>query len=167
MEILKELVDLARLSPSGSNRQSLKFVLSAGEHNEKIFSCLSWAGHLPEWKHPEEGERPAAYIVILNDKELGNVTVDINTGIAATGILLGAVERGLGGCMFGAVNKGKLAELLSLPENLEIILVIALGKPKETVVLTDIKDGDIKYYRDENQVHYVPKRKLDEIIHFI
>ena len=163
-ETLKELVELARLSPSGSNKQSLKFYLSAGAKNEEIFSCLGWAGYLTEWPGPEKGERPAAYILILNDKSIAEGP-QINAGIAATGILLGAAEKGLGGCMLGNVNRKKLAELLAFPENLEIVLALALGKPKETVVLEEVKpDGDIKYWRDETGVHHVPKRKIEDII---
>lgn len=45
------------------------------------------------------------------------------------------------------------------------VLIVAIGKPDETIVLTDVKeDGDINYYRDENDVHYVPKRSLEDLI---
>ena len=165
LDTLKELVELARLSPSGGNRQSLKFLLSAGENNDAIFETLGWAGYLEGWDGPVPGERPAAYIVILNDKDISGGG-EVNAGIAATGILLGAVEIGLGGCMFGSVDRKKLAAAFSLPGNIEVILVIALGKPKETVVLEDVgPDGDIKYWRDENQVHHVPKRSLEDILY--
>ena len=163
-ETLKELVDLARLSPSGRNQQSLKYYLSAGEKNNEIFECLSWAGHLAEGGTPKQGERPSAYIVVLDDMSIGK-SIDADAGIACQSMLLGAVEKGFGGCMFGAVNRKKLAENLQLPDNFEINLVVALGKPKETIVLEEIgKDGDFKYWRDENQVHHVPKRSLEEII---
>jgi len=165
-DTLTELVDLARLSPNGANRQGLKFFLSAGDKNEDIMSCLGWAGYLKDWGGPGPGERPAAYIVILNDRMIGGGEAD--AGIAAMSILLGAAEKGLGGCMFGAVDRKKLASILNLSENMDITLVVALGKPKETVVLEEIaSDGDIKYWRDENQVHHVPKRKLEDIIYKI
>ena len=163
MDTLKELVDLARLSPNGANRQGLRFFLSDGAMNDAILSCLGWAGYLTDWDGPEPGERPAAYIVILNDKFIGGGEADV--GIAATSILLGAVELGYGGCMFGAVNRQKLSGILKLPENITVSLVIALGKPKETVVLDTVKDDDIKYWRDENRVHHVPKRKLEDILY--
>lgn len=164
-ETLEELVELARLSPSAANRQSLRFVLSAGEWNEKIFECLGWAGYLSDWEGPEEGERPSAYIIVLIDQNIVK-KADIDVGIACQSILLGAAEKGLGGCMFGNVNVKKLAEALALPEYLEIALVVALGKPKEMVVIDEVQeDGSIKYWRDEEKTHHVPKRRLKDIIY--
>jgi len=129
-------------------------------------SCLGWAGYLKGWGGPGPGERPAAYIVILNDRMIGGG--DADAGIAAMAILLGAVEKGLGGCMFGAVDRKKLSAYLNLSDNMDIPLVIALGKPKETIVLEEVaSDGDIKYWRDSDQVHHVPKRKLEDIIYKI
>ena len=164
IDFLKELVNLARLSPSGRNLQPLKYFFSADvKTNEKIFSTLSWAAYLKDWSGPVEGEKPSAYIVILGDTRLtSNFMCD--HGIASQSILLGAVENGLGGCIFASINRSKLKELLKLEEYFEILLVIALGKPKEIVVIDEVKNDDIKYYRDENQVHHVPKRAIDELI---
>ncbi len=165
METLRELVDLARLSPTGGNKQPLKFVLSAdAERNAAIFATLAWAGYLADWPGPPEGERPAAYIVILGDTEISRA-FGCDHGIAAQSILLGAVERGLGGCMLGAINRNQLAEALAIPERFEILLVLALGAPKEKVVLEPVgPEGNIRYYRDADAVHHVPKRSLDEVI---
>ncbi len=164
-EQLQKWVELARFSASGRNMQSLKYVIcTSPEINDKIFPNLGWAGYLSNWKGPNVDERPVAYIVILHDKLIaGNYGCD--EGIASQSILLGAVESGFGGCMIGTVNKGKMTKLLKLPENLEIILVIALGKPAEKVVLEDANEGEIKYWRDEKEVHHVPKRPLDELIY--
>ena len=161
---LRDWVDLARNSASARNAQPLKYFLSTGEPlNASIFEFLGWAGYLTDWPGPEEGERPSAYIVMLRDTSIpGNYLCD--DGIATQSILLGATEAGFGGCIIHAVNRSKLHELLRLTENLEVVQVLALGKPKETVVLDVIKNGEIKYWRDENQVHHVPKRTLDEII---
>jgi nitroreductase len=162
---LRELVDLARLSASGSNLQALKFRLSCdADENAKVFACLGWAAYLKDWPGPAEGERPSGYIVILGDKEISQ-SFGVNPGIAAQSILLGATEKGLGGCIIGSVDKPKLAQALEIPDRYEILLVLALGKPKETVVLETVgPDGDIKYWRDSQGVHHVPKRPLDEII---
>ncbi|MCB2194874.1 MAG: nitroreductase family protein [Bacteroidetes bacterium] len=161
---LKELVDLARLSASGRNLQPLKYFLSADEAtNEKIFSTLAWAGYLKNWDGPEEGEKPAGYIVILGDTRLTK-NYFCDHGIASQSILLGAVEKGLGGCIFASVQRTKLKELIALEDHFEILLVLAIGKPKEKVVIEQVTEGDIKYYRDANLVHHVPKRNLDDII---
>jgi len=164
-EVLRELIDLTRLSASARNAQPLKYMLSCEpEKNAAIFKTLAWAGYLKGWSGPVEGERPSAYIVILGDTDV-SPTFGCDHGIAVQSMLLGAVERGFGGCMIGSIQRPALKELLHIPANFEILLVLALGKPKETVVLDAVgPDGDIKYWRDEVQVHHVPKRALDEII---
>ncbi|ERI91983.1 nitroreductase family protein [Clostridiales bacterium oral taxon 876 str. F0540] len=162
---LKELVDLARLSSSGANLQPLKYIISSSEEkNSLIFPNLRWAGYLKDWNGPSEGERPAGYIIMLLDKEISKNPM-WDHGIACQSILLGATEKGLGGCMFGSVDRDALRTALNIPEKYEILLVIALGKPKEEVVLEDLNTSkDIKYWRDENQVHHVPKRRLEDMI---
>lgn len=164
-DTLRELVDLARLSASGSNLQSLKYFLSSeSARNAVIFPHLAWAGYLKDWPGPEDGERPSAYIIILGDKSI-SPAFGCDHGIAAQSILLGATEKGLGGCMLGSIRRAELAQELGLPDTYEILLVLALGKPKETVVLDPLPaNGDIKYWRDAEDVHHVPKRSLDEII---
>jgi nitroreductase len=164
-DILRGLVDLARLSASGANRQPLKYVLSCdAKTNAQIFPTLGWAGYLKDWSGPAEGERPAAYIIILGDTTLRQ-GFGIDPGIAAQSMLLGATEQGLGGCMIASIDKGKLAEALAIPDRYQILLVLALGKPKETVEIDPVgPDGDIKYWRDEQDTHHVPKRALDELI---
>jgi len=165
LEVLKELVDLARLSASAANRQPLKYILSnEPEKNARIFPCLAWAGYLKDWGGPIEGERPAAYIIILGDKKITQ-SFGCDHGIAAQSILLGAVEKGFGGCIIGSVRRPELAREFQIPAYYEILLVIALGNPRERVVLETVgADGDIKYWRDENEVHHVPKRPLAEIV---
>jgi nitroreductase len=165
METLRELVDLARCSASATNRQALKFVLSnEPEKNKKIFETVGWAGALSDWPGPAEGERPSAYIVILLDKEIAG-DAGCDHGIAAQSILLGAAEKGLGGCMLGSANKAALKKNLNLPDRYDIALVLAIGKPAEKVVLETLETGQpFAYWRDEKSVHHVPKRKLDDII---
>ncbi len=160
---LGELCNLARLSSSAANRQTLKFrLVTSPDECEKVFRNTAWAGYIKDGA-PKVGERPTAYIVILNDNSLfKNNAIDV--GIAAEVILLGASEKELGGCMIASFKASPLKEALSLPEHLEPELVIALGKPVETIVIEDMKDGDVKYWRDDENIHHVPKRSLDEII---
>lgn len=165
LETLRELVDLARHSASGNNLQPLKFILSTGpEKNAQIFPHLGWAGYLRDWPGPTEGERPSAYIVILGDTEIRE-GFGTDHGIAAQSIMLGATEKGLGGCIIGSVKGEELARTLNIPARYKVLLVLALGKPIERVIIEDLgSDGDIRYYRDEEAVHHVPKRSLKELI---
>lgn len=165
LQTLRALVNLARLSASLANVQPLKYILvSDPEINAKIFPHTRWAGYLKDWDGPAEGERPAAYIVILGDTAIRKA-FGCDHGIAAQSIMLGATERGLGGCMLGALDEGGLRETLSIAPQYEILLALALGEPSEKVVLEDVgPGGDVKYYRDSEDVHHVPKRTLDEII---
>ena len=162
---LTELVDLARLSASGANRQPLKYVLSCDrDTNARIFCTLAWAGYLTDWPGPEEGERPSAYIVVLGDTEIAQ-SFGIDHGIASQTIMLGATELGYGGCIIASIRKDALREALAISPRYEILLVLALGKPKEQVQIDAVGvDGDIKYWRDSARVHHVPKRALRDII---
>ena len=159
------MVNLARLSPSAANRQPLKYLLSCNrEQNDKIFPCLGWAAYLKEWKGPKEGEQPAAYVILLGDTTITD-NFYCDHGIASQSILLGAREKGLAGCIIASINKKRLREDLRIPEHLEIMLVIALGVPKEDVTIEALgPDGDIRYWRDEKGVHHVPNRSLKDII---
>ena len=165
LETLKELVDLARLSASAKNLQPLKYILSCDrQKNSLIFPHLVWARFLTNWPGPSEGERPSAYIVILGDTEISRFW-DYDAGIAAQGILLGATEKGLGGCMLANIGREGLRKALDIPRRYEILLVVALGKPKEKVVIETVgAGGDTKYWRDDEGVHHVPKRLLDDVI---
>lgn len=164
-EELLEWIDLARLSSCGANLQNLKYVLvNDQDKNEKVFKELIWAAYFKDWDGPEEGEKPAAYIVMLVDNEIGS-NVLWHHGLAAQNILLGATESGFGGCMFAGFNKGNIKNKLGISDRYDILMVIALGKPKEVVVLDELsEDGSVKYWRDENKVHHVPKRSLEDIV---
>lgn len=165
METLRALVNLARLSASGANLQPLKYILVSNPGtNESVFPHTRWAGYLEDWDGPADGERPAAYIIILGDTEI-SPSFAVDHGIAAQSIMLGATERDLGGCILGALDREGLRDALDIPERYEILLALALGEPKEEVVLEEIgPSSDIKYYRDEEGVHHVPKRSLEDII---
>jgi len=164
-ETLEELVDLARLSASAANLQPLKYILSCEPpKNARIFPHLAWATYLKDWPGPLPGERPSAYIIILGDT-LITKTFGCDHGIAAQSILLGAREKGLAGCMIGLIKREELREALEIPARYEILLVLALGKPREQAVIEDVgPKGDIKYWRSPDGVHHVPKRSLDELI---
>jgi nitroreductase len=164
LETLENLVDLARLSASGGNRQPLKYLLyNKPEECERIFPYLAWAGYFKDWQGPDNGERPSGYIIILGDKSVTD-TFGVDHGIAAQSIMLGATEAGFGGCIIGSIKRDELCEELKIPDKYEILLTLALGKPVENVIIDEIKDNDVKYWRDKEGNHHVPKRNLEELI---
>jgi len=164
-DTLIELVDLARHSASAANLQNLRFFLSyTAESNDIIFPLLKWAAYLRYWKGPAEHERPSGYILILGPEQVSKYH-QFDTGIAAQSITLGAVEKGLGACLIASFNRQELHDELDLPDELDILLVIALGKSTEKVFIDEVIDpDDIEYWRDEDDVHHVPKRSLDDLI---
>lgn len=165
METLRELVDLGRLSPCGRNMQSVRYYLSVDRaKNALIFPLLGWAMRLPDWPGPAEGQRPSAYVIILRDTEVSK-NPNCDHAIAAQSILLGATERGLGGCMIGTVQREKLRAAIQISPRYEISLVVAIGKPNEEIVLEPMPaDRNTAYWRDAEGRHHVPKRSLDDVI---
>lgn len=160
---LEAFVDAGRLAASGGNLQALKYYLSSSpDTNARIYPALRWAGYLKDWE-PAPNERPTAYIVVLRDN---NITTNfmIDHGITAEIIRLAAIEKGIGSCIVGSIDRPRLKAALELPGHLEILVVIALGRPSEKVTIEDVQDGDIKYWRDPAGVLHVPKRALKDLI---
>ncbi len=164
-DVLLELADTARHTPSAANLQPLRYIPLTKSNADKILPYTRWARAL-DIKLPPDGCAPTAFILVCIDKNVtpNGASAMIDVGIAAQTILLAAAEKGLGGCMILSFDGAKIQSELSLDEKVEILLCIALGKPGETVLLEDSVDGSVKYYRDENNVHHVPKRKLCDVI---
>ena len=162
-ETLVDIVDEARFCASGANKQRLRIaIINDEKNNAELFSTLKFAGYLTDWEGPSESERPAAYYVICSESELDSLLA-IDLGIFAQALLLSATERGIGGCMFRSYNAAKVTQIVGV-EGMKPHLVIALGYPSETVECVGVKDGDIKYFRGKDDVHYVPKYTADELI---
>lgn len=166
MNTLEELVDYARVASSGRNSQAIKYVLVTDEKMcEVVFNDIKWAAALPDWPGPAEGEKPTAYIIPFRDDTISkNILWDL--GLALQNITMGAVEKGLGCCHFGNVDYPQLKIDLGIEDEALVPLsVLSIGKPIEEVALVDVPEsGKMHYYRDDNMVHYVPKRKLQDII---
>lgn len=163
-EELEEIVDLCRYVASGRNLQPMKYRLVATQEEcSKLFPSLKWAGYLPDWDGPEEGERPAAYIIQCLDTSLTTQPL-CDDGLQLEALSLGAVSKGLGCCIIKSFNKKDIKECLNISEELDPQYVLAMGRPVEEVILEDMIDGDAKYWRTPDKVHHVPKRRLEEIL---
>ncbi len=165
-EVLRELVSLTRACPAAMNLQVLKYrLVFEPDEVSALLAKTRWAASLPQ-KMPPEGHEPTGFIVICHDRSIAEERpiFNIDVGIVAQTIMLGARERGFGGCMLGSAVPEVVSELLGIPSHLHPALVLGLGTPDEQVILTDAEEGTVKYYRDESNVHYVPKRTLDELM---
>ncbi len=163
---LHDLVALARVTPSGRNAQPLRYILVTGESAcAEVFAEVAWAGALKDWSGPEEGERPAAYIVVLEDTTAKGATVGEDVGIAAQTMMLGARCLGLGCCMLGSVKRERLRKTWQLSDRYRIQLVLALGVPAEEVVIEPMPaSGDVDYWRDRDGIHHVPKHSVNDLV---
>ncbi len=162
-EQLQEIAEAVRLCPSAANMQRLRLALVVEqEQSGEVFDTLAFAALLRPWVRPDVGERPVAYIVIMADRE-ADVNLSIDAGIIAEAMLLTAKEQGIAGCMFRSFDKEKLTRVLG-KDGYYPLLVLSLGYPGEMVVLETAVDGDLKYYRDGEGVHHVPKLALEDVI---
>lgn len=159
---LLQFIDNARMASSARNGQTLKYLPVADKPTcDKIFPSLKFAAYLTDWSGPTEAERPTAYIIILHDPSLGPFFA-VDAGLATQNIILSAAEAGLGCCIIGAFDRQQLSAVIDKP--FEIVHVIAIGRPAEKVVVEPMNNGDIKYWRDAEGVHHVPKRPLDKVV---
>ncbi len=165
-ETLTEWISLANLCPAAMNLQTLKYkIVCDREGVSALMPLTRWASNL-DVKLPPDGHEPSAFIVICHDGDIApqKPIFMIDAGICAQTIMLAATEAGYGGCIIGSADPAEVKKLLSLPENLAPVILLGLGKTEDKVVLTEAQDGSVKYYRDGDNVHYVPKRPLEEII---
>lgn len=163
-EILIDLVDLARMAPSGSNMQPLKYVIiTETELVNEVFAYTKWAGYLQGKGSPTEKQAPTSFILVLNDLTIRKTGYELDAGASIQNILLGATDIGIGTAWLGAIDRDEIRRLINLPEKYNIISAIALGIADYMTIVED-EQGDIKYYVDDLNVLHVPKRKLNDII---
>ena len=160
------LIECARVTPCGGNAQALRCAgAESPDACAAVFPALKWAGMLPDWDGPEAGERPTGYVAILGEAGTRAKLNAIDAGIVAQTIQLAAYTRDLGCCIFLSFDPRKIREVLGIPENLEPLLVLALGFQKEVRRVETVgADGSVKYWRDAQGVHHVPKRPLEDLL---
>jgi nitroreductase len=171
--LLEELVAAARLAPSAANLQPLEYVVvTEPTMRQQVFDCLKWAAYTAPRGTPDAGHRPTAYVAVCVRQEyLSPVGSDYDLGAAVASLVILAADRGLGSCWIKNINYPKVSRLLNLPEGLKLDSIIALGVPAEEPVLVELKPEDsgkevIRYWRDDNEQQFVPKRALASILHW-
>lgn len=165
-DILEKLVNAARLAPSAANLQPLEFiVVDEEELRKKIFKCLKWGAYIAPQGDPQPGHEPMAYIVVLVNTEIKEKEYEYDAGAAIENMILAAWEQGIGSCWLLSVERRRVQEILKIPTNLKIDSVLALGYPNEEPIAEIMKDS-VEYWKDRTGRLHVPKRKLEDIIHF-
>ena len=164
-ELLIKCVDAARLAPTAANLQPIKYKIINDEKNvAQVFKHVKWAGYIAPEGNPKTGEEPTAYIAVLADLEIKKSGYEVDYGSQVSTMLLAAEELNIGACWIQSVDCVEVSSLLSLPENLKLLAVVAMGAKAEQPVYFDKTGDSIKYYKDENGVLNVPKRTLEEIL---
>jgi nitroreductase len=165
-EILKRCVNAARLAPSAANLQPLEYIVVDDDQLlPQVFSTLFWAAYISPAGNPPQGKRPKAYIIILKNRDIGVSPSVYDVGAAMENIILVALEEGIGSCPVASGDRDKLRRTLDIPGGYEIPLVMALGYPDESPVAESF-DGSIKYWKDQDGVLHVPKKKLEVVLHW-
>ena len=160
---LERCVDAARLSPSARNSQPLKFIIvNDVALLKRVFPMLKWAAYIPNYSMADN-EVPQAYVVILLDTKIRDEAC-YDVGIAAMSISMVASEEGLGSCIMGSADRDRLREILKIPGELKIELVVSVGYPAHEAKVEEMKDGDVKYWMDEEGTFHVPKRDLKSVL---
>lgn len=165
MKDLEWLTECARLSSSARNAQELRFMLVSEQSlcNELV-NISRWATAIKGWNGPKPGERPTGFINILAPEKSGEILL-YDAGIASQSIQLGATYRNWASCIVLSFDHQKIMKILEIPDSYKPLLIIALGYPAEKRVLEDMKENEsFNYWRDEADVHHVPKRLLEDLI---
>lgn len=164
-DLLKKFVNAGRLAPSGANLQPLEFIIvDDAKLLGKVFATLKWAAYIAPAGDPPPGKRPMAYIVVLINQQIKE-NGEVDAAAAMENMILVALEENVGSCWLGSVDRDQLAKILKVPENYKIDSVLALGYAAESPVVEEAKDS-IKYWKDEKGTLHVPKRRLEDVIHF-
>ena len=164
-EILENLVNAGRLAPSGANLQPLEFIVIDDEAiTKEVFPCLKWAAYIAPEGNPRPGQEPKAYVIVVVNRDIRPQGFEWDVGAAMENMILTAWEEGLGSCWLLSIDRDRLRQVLSIPENYRIDSVLALGYPAEESVVEELTDS-VEYWKDEQGRFHVPKRALKDIIH--
>lgn len=164
-ELLTSLVNAGRLAPSGANLQPLEFIIvNKTGLVDQVFKTLKWAGYIAPAGNPPEGKRPMAYIIVLINTKIRREKGDVDAAAAIENMILAALDKGIGSCWIGSINRKEVRKIFSLPENYKIDSILALGYPDESPILEETEDS-IKYWKDESGRLHVPKRKIENVLH--
>jgi nitroreductase len=153
---LDRMIDAGRYAPTGYNKQAIRFaVISSAQKVCEAFAFTGWLTGTPP-----EGQRPAAYIVVLSDT---TIAADATGAHCATyAVMLAAYSLGYGSCWHGCEGSEKVAQFLGLPAHLKPYILISLGKPDEDFCVHD-PSSDWQVRKESDGTVHLGKRGRDEV----
>ena len=128
-EVLTQILDAARMAPSGGNRQPWKFVVvTDNETRKKMAEAANNQGFV--------AEAPVVIAAIGLDPgrimSCGIPGDPVDVAIAIAHITLAAVEEGLGTCWIGAFSQAKVCQVLQIPASFKVNGLLILGYPADS-----------------------------------
>ncbi len=147
-DVLRKVLDAARLSPSAKNTQSWKFVVVRDKDTITKLAVAS-GGQAFVGKAPiivfSCGTEPESVMMC------GQYRYTVDLSIATAYMILEAYEQGLGTCWLGRFDEKKVKEIMDIPDEVRVVAMTPLGYPAETPLPRPRKDFDSvvcfeKYY---------------------
>ncbi len=120
-EILAKILEAGRVSPSANNRQPWHFIVVKDQEKRKVLS---------EGKYAKFLTATPVVIVGCGDKVRSEKWRTVDTTIALENMVLQATSEGLGTCWIGSFDGESVRRLLQIPDNLEVVAMLAVGHPK-------------------------------------
>ena len=160
-DILDQIIEAARLAPSGTNRQPWRFALLQESQREKIASavvqpfvveapavfvcCLDHRAYLRS--HVEDRMKELVRAEVISEEAAGYIyqrrmpeqveevrlpaSAYIDLGIAVQNMVIAAASLGLGSCWVRLFNQEQVQQSLALPDHMEALVLLPVGYPAQ------------------------------------
>jgi len=124
-----KVLEAARLAPSASNRQEWRFVVVQNrDTRQRLMKAAKGQAFV--------GEAPVIIACCAKTDDhvmtCGQMCYPIDIAIAIEHMALEAAEEGLGSCWIGAFYEDQVKEILSIPQNIRVVELLALGYPAKS-----------------------------------
>lgn len=166
-EVMKRVLHAAVLAPSAFNSQPWRFHVTRGSTRISLGTLLAQATvHLAEYMEmlgPERYQEAINWYSSLGDapvilgvsvpraeSELDEMNKLISVGAAVENLMLAATDEGLGTCVitFAWWVKDELAELLDIGDDRQMVALLAVGYPRDTVPASPPHSNDVAVWYD-------------------
>jgi nitroreductase len=126
-DVLERVLEAARIAPSGNNQQPWRFVIVRDEQKKKKIARACY-------EQDFVAEAPVVLICCSIKCSSGYEPWQDNAGwrdtvIATDHLILAARNEGLATCWVGAFYDKKVAKIINVPDDVDVVMVVPLGYP--------------------------------------